>query len=284
MVGKIVRFTRPSRSSPRNVSVSMRCEMAPIIRLSSLKRRGPSPSSKITSTLRLSPIRASTEATARQSLPSWLIAGKAGTFLCSGFKIVPSCASFGSHAISVSYKLIPKVTDMKLLHIDSSVLGPNSVSRQVTAAVVEQLGRTSPGLEITYRALAAAPLNHLSGAHLAAAQGASADTRIQAEVVEGAAVLEEFLAADIVVIGAPMYNFSVPSQLKAWIDRIAVAGKTFKYGPNGPEGLAGSKKIVVISSRGGVYSAGPAAGFDHQETYLRSVFAFLGIEDIEFVR
>src|SRR6201999_2591982 len=98
------------------------------------------------------------------------------------------------------------------------------------------------------------------------------------------AMMQEFLAADVVVIGAPMYNFSVPSQLKAWIDRIAVAGRTFRYGANGPEGLAGGKKVVVISSRGGVYSAGPAAGCDHQESYLRSVFAFLGIDEIEFIR
>lgn len=173
---------------------------------------------------------------------------------------------------------------MKLLHIDSSVLGPNSVSRQVTAAVVEQLGRTSPGLEITYRDLAAAPLNHLSGAHLAAAQGASADTRIQAEVVEGAAVLEEFLAADIVVIGAPMYNFSVPSQLKAWIDRIAVAGKTFKYSAAGVEGLAGGKRVIIAVSRGNFYSAGkPAAVYEYTETYLRSVFGFIGVTDIQII-
>src|SRR3954468_24875019 len=126
----------------------MRWEMPPIMRFSSLKRRGPSPSSMITSTLHLSPTRASTAATPRQSLPSWPIAGKAGTFLCSGFKIVPSCAGSDSHAFSVSYKLIPKVPDMKLLHIDSSVLGPHSVSRQVTGAVVDHLVQTSPDLGI----------------------------------------------------------------------------------------------------------------------------------------
>ncbi|MES2028313.1 MAG: FMN-dependent NADH-azoreductase [Pseudomonadota bacterium] len=173
---------------------------------------------------------------------------------------------------------------MKLLHLDSSVLGPNSVSRQVTAAIVNRLGKASPGLNIIYRDLAAAPLSHLSGSHLAAAQGAPADAAIQAEVAEGNAVLEEFLAADVVVIGAPMYNFSIPTQLKSWIDRIAVAGKTFKYGPDGVQGLAGGKRVIIAVSRGNFYSAGkPAAVYEHVETYLRSVFGFIGVTDIEII-
>jgi FMN-dependent NADH-azoreductase len=103
--------------------------------------------------------------------------------------------------------------------------------------------------------------------------------------VLGSQMLEEFLAADVVVIGAPMYNFSIPSQLKAWIDRVAVAGKTFRYTANGPEGLAGGKRIIIASSRGGVYSEGSAAApMDFQETYLRAVFGFLGVTDFEFVR
>ena len=104
------------------------------------------------------------------------------------------------------------------------------------------------------------------------------------ELADGAAILDQFLAADTVVIGAPMYNFSLPSQLKAWIDRIAVAGKTFRYTENGPEGLAKGKKVIVVSTRGGVYSAGPAAALDHQETYLSAVLGFLGVTDIEFLR
>jgi FMN-dependent NADH-azoreductase len=173
---------------------------------------------------------------------------------------------------------------MKLLHLDSSVLGPNSVSRQVTAAIVERLGQANTGLTTTYRDLATAPLSHLSGLHLAAAQGAPADAQIQAEVAEGTAVLEEFLAADIVVIGAPMYNFSIPTQLKAWIDRIAVAGKTFKYSAAGVEGLAGGKRVIIAVSRGNFYSAGaPAAVYEHVETYLRSVFGFIGVTDLEII-
>jgi FMN-dependent NADH-azoreductase len=98
------------------------------------------------------------------------------------------------------------------------------------------------------------------------------------------ALIEEFLAADIVVIGAPMYNFSVPSQLKAWIDRVAVPGKTFSYTESGPQGLATGKKVFVASARGGVYSEGPAAAADFQEPFLRQVFAFFGIDDVTFIR
>ena len=97
--------------------------------------------------------------------------------------------------------------------------------------------------------------------------------------------LAEFLASDIVVVGAPMYNFTIPSQLKAWVDRIAVAGQTFSYGPEGVEGLAGGKKVVIVSTRGGLYGAETPRGvFDHQEPYLRNLFGFLGITDISVVR
>src|SRR6202012_1647604 len=107
---------------------------------------------------------------------------------------------------------------------------------------------------------------------------------VQAELAAGQAVLEEFLAADIVVLGAPMYNFTIPSQLKAWIDRIIVGGKTFKYGANGAEGLAGNKRLIVAISRGGFYGAGsPTAALEHLETYLRGVFGFIGIVNPDFI-
>ena len=173
---------------------------------------------------------------------------------------------------------------MKLLHIDSSVLGPHSVSRQVSAAIVDRLRQTTPGLEISYRDLTTTPLAHLSGSHLAAAQGAAPAAEVQADLAIGQAVLEEFLAADNVVLGAPMYNFTIPSQLKAWIDRILVPGKTFKYGADGAEGLAGSKRVIVAISRGGFYGAGsPTAALEHLESYLRSVFGFIGIRNPEFI-
>jgi FMN-dependent NADH-azoreductase len=158
---------------------------------------------------------------------------------------------------------------MKLLHIDSSVLGPHSVSRKLSAAIVDRLRQTTPGLDATYRDLSSTPLSHLSGSHLAAAQGAQPPVEVQEDLAAGQAVLEEFLAADIVVLGAPMYNFTIPSQLKAWIDRILVAGKTFKYGAQGAEGLAGNKRMIVAVSRGGFYGAAtPAAAGEHLETYL----------------
>ena len=175
---------------------------------------------------------------------------------------------------------------MNVLHIDSGILGDHSVSRRLTAAIAAQLQSDHPDAVIAYRDLAAQPIAHLSGAHLAAANARpeDVDAGIAAEAADGAAALEQFLAADTVILGAPMYNFSLPSQLKAWIDRIAVAGKTFRYTESGPEGLAKGKKVIIVSTRGGHYSAGPAAAMDHQESYLKVVLGFLGVTDIEFVR
>lgn len=175
---------------------------------------------------------------------------------------------------------------MNVLHIDSGILGDHSVSRRLTAAIAAQLKSDHPEATIVYRDLVAEPAAHLSGAHLMAANARpeDVDAKLAAEVADGAKILEQFLAADTVIIGAPMYNFSLPSQLKAWIDRIAVSGKTFRYSESGPEGLAGGKKIIVVSTRGGHYSEGPAAAMDHQESYLKAVLGFLGVTDIEFVR
>src|SRR6266851_5941965 len=141
---------------------------------------------------------------------------------------------------------------MKLLHVDASILGANSASRRLSAAAVERLNRATPGLEIVYRDLAAEPLSHLTGEHLAAAHGAVPESAtVQKDIAASQTALQDFLAADIVVIGAPMYNFTIPSQLKAWIDRIVIAGKTFRYSEAGVQGLAGGKKVIVAISRGG---------------------------------
>lgn len=175
---------------------------------------------------------------------------------------------------------------MKILHLDSSILGPGSVSRLLSAEIVARLKAENPAADVTYRDLAAAPVPHLSGAYLAAGTQ-PADQRTaeaQADLDLGAAIMDEFLSADVVVIGAPMYNFSVSSQLKAWIDRVAVKGKTFNYSEKGPEGLAGGKKVIIASSRGGIYSSGPGAAIDHQEPYLRAVFSFFGITDLDYIR
>lgn len=153
---------------------------------------------------------------------------------------------------------------MTILHIDSSISGENSASRAISKTIVDRLRASAA--DVVTRDLVSEPLPHLT-------LDAFADT----------SVLDEFLSADTVVIGAPMYNFTLPTQLKAWLDRILVAGKTFRYTQNGPEGLAGGKRVIIALARGGIYGAGsPAASLEHLETYLRGVFNFIGIEP-EFV-
>jgi FMN-dependent NADH-azoreductase len=175
---------------------------------------------------------------------------------------------------------------VKLLHVDSSILGANSVSRTLTAEVVEQQRRLHPEVEVVYRDLAAEPHLHFSPAHLAAAYGATPDATVANDLADGNAVVDELFAADIIVIGAPMYNFALPTQLKAWIDRSLVAGRTFHYTATGPEGLLPKgKKVIVASSRGGFYGPdSPIAAFDHQETYLTQALGFIGLTDITIVR
>jgi FMN-dependent NADH-azoreductase len=153
-----------------------------------------------------------------------------------------------------------------ILHIDASINGDSSASRTISRSIVEQVKGSNWGEELVYRDLAANPLPHLT-------LDAFADR----------SVLDEFLAADVVVIGAPMYNFTLPTQLKAWIDRIVIAGRTFHYTQDGPEGLAGGKRVIIALARGGFYGEGsPAAALEHLETYLKGVFNFIGIEP-EFV-
>jgi FMN-dependent NADH-azoreductase len=155
-----------------------------------------------------------------------------------------------------------------ILHIDSSISGENSASRAISRNIVGQLKSALWGGQVIYRDLVADPLPHLT-------LDAFADTT----------VLDEFLAADTVVIGAPMYNFTLPSQLKAWIDRLAVNGRTFRYTAEGkPEGLAGPKRVIIALSRGGYYGTAQGnADFEHLESYLKAFFGFIGIVP-EFVR
>ena len=158
---------------------------------------------------------------------------------------------------------------MTILHIDSAITGEASASRELTAAIVRELTAADPGAQVAHRDLAAGPLPHL--------------TLPAFDEADSLAALAEFKAAETVVIGAPMYNFTLPTQLKAWLDRILVAGKTFRYTDAGPEGLAGGKRVIVALARGGRYDEGsPAASLEHLETYLRGVFGFIGIEP-EFV-
>lgn len=173
---------------------------------------------------------------------------------------------------------------MKLLHIDSSILGDASASRQLTREVVANLQSSEQGVELVYRDLSKDLTAHISGSTFAA-KGTPADQRNlaqQQEVALGEAILAEFMAADVIVLGAPMYNFTVPTQLKAWIDLICVAGVTFRYSENGPEGLAKGKRVVIVSTSGGKHFGTPS-GIAHED-YLKLVFGFVGITDIEVVR
>lgn len=173
---------------------------------------------------------------------------------------------------------------MKLLHLDSSILGDASASRQLSRDVVVAWEAAEPDAQVTYRDLAADAISHLSSLSLVAG-GTPAELRDAAQKHEaelGESTINEFLAADAIVIGAPMYNFTIPTQLKAWIDRIAVAGKTFRYTENGPEGLAVGKKVVIVSTAGGIH-AGQASGQAHED-YLKLVLNFMGVTDIEIVR
>lgn len=176
-----------------------------------------------------------------------------------------------------------------VLQLDTSPAGEASVSRELTATIADAIVARSPAATLVRRDLAAEPVPHLDAAALAAlrpqAGAPAADDAVAAAAALNEALVREFLAADVVVVGAPMYNFSIPTQLKAWIDRVAQAGRTFRYTAAGPEGLAGDKKVVVVSSRGGRY-AGQAleTALDHQEAYLRTVFGFFGITDLTIVR
>jgi len=174
-----------------------------------------------------------------------------------------------------------------ILHIDSSPLGDRSVSRKLTAKTVAELQAKHPGSTVIMRDFGANPLPHLSGTTLAAfyTPADKRDAALNEAVKLSDQAVDEVIAADIIVIGTPMWNFGIPSSLKAWIDHIARAGRTFKYGATGPESLlAPGKKVIIVSSRGGVYSNGPMKAMDYQETYLKAVFGFLGLHDVSFIR
>jgi FMN-dependent NADH-azoreductase len=175
---------------------------------------------------------------------------------------------------------------MKLLHIDSSILGANSVSRKLTADIVAAWTASHPGTQVDYLDVAANAPAHLGADALGFRTGQAATTEAQRnENAVSEALVSQFLAADVVVVGAPLYNFTIPTQLKAWIDRIAQSGRTFKYTDKGPVGLAGNKTVIVALSRGGMYSTSDAGrSMEHQETYLQTVMGFMGVTDLRFVR
>ncbi|CAM4242216.1 NAD(P)H-dependent oxidoreductase [Comamonas aquatilis] len=175
---------------------------------------------------------------------------------------------------------------MRILHIDSSITGTNSVSRELTAAVVENLKQANPEAQVDYLDLTVNAPSHLSPVSIGFRTGQQAST--EAERQENAiseALVSQFLAADVIVMGAPFYNFTIPSQLKAWFDRVAQAGRTFQYTATGPQGLAGGKKVIVASTRGGMYSTSEIGqALEHQESYVKVMFNFMGVTDVSYVR
>lgn len=178
---------------------------------------------------------------------------------------------------------------MKLLHIDSSVLGAHSVSRRVTATIVGKLKKANPHMEVIYRDLVAAPPPHMTlaslpGDHPSSAFAGPLGPAAQRVRDESQKMLDEFVKADIVVLGVPMYNWTIPTQLKAWIDVIIVPGKTFTYSAQGAEvGLVGNKRVIVAIARGAFYSSETAAASEHAQSYLRTVLSFIGVNNPEFV-
>ena len=176
---------------------------------------------------------------------------------------------------------------MRLLHIDSAITGEHSVSRQLTARIVRDWLAQHPGTQVEYLDLAQDAPAHFTADAMAPRTGQT-EGLSEAQQRENAVserLVRQFLAADVVVIGAPLYNFTVPTQLKAWIDRIAQPGRTFRYTASGPEGLAGGKTVFIASSRGGVYSTTEAGRMlEHQESLLQTVMGFFGVTDVRIVR
>jgi FMN-dependent NADH-azoreductase len=173
---------------------------------------------------------------------------------------------------------------MQILRIDTATTGDNSVSRELTDAIAAHFRAKYPDATWVEHDFATNPLPHLDRAKTGAIRQPqdTHDDAMKAAFAGERAVFDEFIASDLVIIGAPMYNFGIPSSLKAWIDRLGVPGHSFGYSEKGPVGLAGGRRVIVASSRGGQYELGGAA--EHQETYLRDFFGFIGIRDVEFIR
>ena len=178
---------------------------------------------------------------------------------------------------------------MKILHIDSSINGAASASRGLTQAIVDQYKSIDPSSTVEYLDLAVSAPAHLAadsiGFRLPEGSADSVTSQQQKENALSEDLVVQFLNADVVVVGAPLYNFTIPSQLKAWIDRIAQPRRTFKYTENGVVGLAAGKTVVVASTRGGIYSTSEAGqAMEHQESYLKTIFGFMGVTDVRIVR
>jgi len=172
---------------------------------------------------------------------------------------------------------------MNILYVTSSPRGSASYSNRVAANVLDELTAPNPGTTVTLRDLAREPLPHIGDDFVAATRGPNGpQTDAQrALLARSDELVDELFAADVIVIAAPMINFTIPTNLKAWIDYVARAGRTFRYSEKGPEGLVKGKQVIIVAARGGVYSAGPGSALDFQLPYLKSVLAFLGMTEVE---
>jgi FMN-dependent NADH-azoreductase len=169
-----------------------------------------------------------------------------------------------------------------VLVIESSARQQGSISRQLTEQFIQQWQAAYPGDQVTVRDLALQSVPHLDSSLLGGwmtpvAQQTEAE---QAALLRSNNLTEELLAADVLVLAAPMYNFAIPSTLKAWLDHVLRAGVTFKYTETGPQGLLSGKRAFVLTARGGIYAG---TGLDHQEPYLRQVLGFIGIHEVSFI-
>ncbi len=170
----------------------------------------------------------------------------------------------------------------QVLHLSSSIFGENSKSNRLAATFVDRLQAQGAGVNVTRRDLAADAVPHLSGAAFQAFSTPAEDRTPEQQQLTALsdALVEELQRSDTIVLGLPMYNFGIPSSLKAWIDHVARAGLTFQYTANGPQGLLTGKKLYVFATRGGQYLG---TSLDTQSQYIRDFFAFLGVQDVEFI-
>ena len=172
---------------------------------------------------------------------------------------------------------------MNILYVASSSRGSASYSNRVATDVLTELRSHNPGATVTVRDLGREPLPHIDDDFVAATRGPAASQTDEQRVLlaRSDTLVDELLAADVVVIAAPMINFTIPSTLKSWVDYVARAGRTFRYSEKGPEGLVTGKQVILVVARGGVYAGNPA--LDFQVPYLKSVLGFLGMSDVEVI-
>lgn len=172
-----------------------------------------------------------------------------------------------------------------ILVLNSSVSGEASVSRLLVADAVTELTQRDPAAKLVFRDLAADPVPHLTPQTVAGVRAQATTPAEQAARALSDELIAELRAADTIVIGAPMYNFSIPTTLRSWFDHVLRAGETFSYSEAGPKGLLPGKKVIVVESRGGLYSEGPGQAIDFQEPYLRQLLGFIGLaDDLTFIR